>query len=109
MLQYKEYINKLSPDGIDYLLSYSKNPDDIINKLISTEGFINKMSSIDIRNLLSNSNNPVDIINMLGEKGKEYINNLPKYYLYSFSNYYLLLIPRKVDLILIKDTLYHFY
>ena len=67
-----EYINKMNL----YLLSDSKEPDRIINILLSSEGFINKLESNGINYLLINSNEPDSIINILGNKGIEFINNL---------------------------------
>jgi hypothetical protein len=67
-----EYINKMNL----YSLSDSKEPDRIINILLSSEGFINKLESNGINYLLINSNEPDSIINILGNKGIEFINNL---------------------------------
>jgi hypothetical protein len=41
--------------GIHNLLDFSKEPDKIINILLSTEGFINNLDSNGIRNLLYHS------------------------------------------------------
>jgi hypothetical protein len=59
-----------------YLLSDSKEPDRIINILLSSEEFINKLDSNGIYYLLINSKEPDRIINILGNKGIEFINNL---------------------------------
>jgi len=67
-----EYINKMNL----YLLSDSKEPDRIINILLSSERFINKLDSNGIYYLLITSKEPDRIINILGNKGIEYINNL---------------------------------
>ena len=67
-----EYINKMNL----YLLSDSKEPDRIINILLSSERFINKLDSPGIYYLLITSKEPDRIINILGNKGIEYINNL---------------------------------
>ena len=50
-----KYINNLDSNGIHYLLKDSKEPDKIINILLSTEGFINKLDSKKINSLLKNS------------------------------------------------------
>ena len=70
-----EYINKMNL----YLLKDSKEPDRIINILLSSEEFINKLDSNGIYYLLEFSNEPEKIINLLGNKGIEFINNLDKY------------------------------
>jgi hypothetical protein len=67
-----KYINKMNL----YLLSDSKEPDRIINILLSSEEFINKLDSNGIYYLLINSKEPDRIINILGNKGIEFINNL---------------------------------
>lgn len=67
-----EYINKMNL----YSLSESKEPDRIINILLSSEEFINKMDSNGIYYLLINSKEPEKIINILGNKGIKYMNNL---------------------------------
>ena len=71
-----KYINNLDLNGIGNLLKDSKEPDKIINILLSTEGFINKLDSNGIHYLLIFSKEPEKIINLLGNKGIEYINNL---------------------------------
>jgi phage-related protein len=67
-----EYINKMNL----YSLSDSKEPDRIINILLSSEEFINKLDSSGIYYLLKYSTEPEKIINILGNKGIEYINKL---------------------------------
>lgn len=67
-----KYINKMNL----YLLSDSKEPDRIINILLSSEEFINKLDSNGIYYLLINSKEPDRIINILRNKGIEFINNL---------------------------------
>ena len=53
-----DYINKLDLDGIRGLLDNSKEPDRIINILLSTEGFINNLTSNGIILLLRYSTEP---------------------------------------------------
>ena len=65
-----KYINNLDSNGISYLLNYSKEPDKIINILLSTKGFINKLDSDGIYYLLKYSNEPDKIKALLTKYGK---------------------------------------
>jgi hypothetical protein len=66
-----EYINKMNL----YLLSDSKEPDRIINILLSSEEFINKLDSSGIYYLLTYSQYPEKIIDIL-LSSNEFINKL---------------------------------
>jgi len=68
--------DNLDSGAIYNLFNFVKDPDKVINILLSNKNLINNLDSDGIRHLLGFSNEPDKVINIIGQKGIECINNL---------------------------------
>ena len=71
------YISNLKSYRIVELLSYSEEPEKVVN-ILGDKGkqFISNLDSKDMKYLLKNSKEPEKVVNILGDKGKQFISNL---------------------------------
>jgi hypothetical protein len=70
------YISNLNSNSTRKLVKYSKDPDKIINILLSNKEVISNLDYVGIETLMSYSKDPDKIINILAEKANQYISNL---------------------------------
>jgi hypothetical protein len=83
------YISNLDSSGIATLLRNSSDKDKVINVLLNNDTLISKMDSSGIEILLKSSSEPKMIMKVLGDKGRELMNNLKSdriYWLLRFSS-----------------------
>ena len=71
------YISNLKSYRIVELLSYSEEPEKVVN-ILGDKGkqFISNLKTGDMKYLLKNSKEPEKVVNILGDKGKQFISNL---------------------------------
>jgi hypothetical protein len=71
------YISNLKSYRIVELLSYSEEPEKVVNILgDKRKEFISNLKTGDMNYLLKNSKEPEKVVNALGDKGKQFISNL---------------------------------